>query len=247
MENVDGSEDVSEPETAIQENVSEEPDLSEIDNILNSMENIDDSEAVSESDDTEKPDLNEIDDILNSIDINKTAEVTELDDVISEELDSAEHNSNKIDDEQPNDLLAKQLSDVAFKENVPLPKVETSKENDFIDIETLLESSNNDSKDEPYSELNIDLGLDEFPDVIGNENNISINDGENEISAQLDLARAYLEIDDKSGAKEILLSVFEGSEGKQRAEIEKLLNRLTQYGHVILSDNKPAFMLVFYL
>ena len=128
-------------------------------------------------------------------------------------------------EDDPNDLLAKQLSDVAFKGDGALPKVDKSVKDDFIDIETLLEGSNHSSTDEPYSEFDLDLGLDDFPDVINATSN-NVSEAENEISAQLDLARAYLEIDDKAGAKEILLAVQSKSEGGQKAEIEKLLSRI---------------------
>jgi pilus assembly protein FimV len=125
------------------------------------------------------------------------------------------------------DRLAQQISDVAFNEEVDLPEVGDAKEDDFIDIETLLENSGPMDKDEPYSELELDLGLEEFPDVVDLQDNIDIDDDENGIGAQLDLARAYLEIDDKEGAKEILMAVVDDSNGKQREEIDKLLSRLS--------------------
>ena len=129
--------------------------------------------------------------------------------------------------DKDNDLLAKQISGVAFNEQVPLPEVgETAQDDEFIDIETLLGNSNKTDKDEPYSELELDLGLDEFPDVVNLKENVDIDDDENGIGAQLDLARAYLEIDDKVGAKDILMSVVDASNGKQRTEVEKLLSRL---------------------
>lgn len=106
------------------------------------------------------------------------------------------------------------------------PKVDSVLENNFIDIETLLKNSDKAAKEEPYSEFALDLGLDEFPDVINTENGVDIDDDENGVAAQLDLARAYLEIDNKADAKKILLNVVEGSNGTQRVEIEKLLSRL---------------------
>ncbi|WP_413698648.1 FimV/HubP family polar landmark protein [Psychromonas sp. KJ10-10] len=103
--------------------------------------------------------------------------------------------------------------------------MDKASKDDFIDIETLLENSGvND--DEPYSELDLDLGLEEFPDVVGSQEGSDVDDDEDGIGAQLDLARAYLEIDDQAGAKEILLSVVDNSSGAQRIEIDKLLSRL---------------------
>lgn len=126
-----------------------------------------------------------------------------------------------------NDLLAQQISDVAFNEQVELPKVgDSPASDDFIDIETLLGNSEANENDEPYSELALDLGLEEFPDVVNMQESVDIDDDEHGIAAQLDLARAYLEIDDKAGAKNILLSIADLSDGKQRVEIDKLLSRL---------------------
>ena len=114
--------------------------------------------------------------------------------------------------------LAEELSDVAFTENVPLPKVDKDDTDTFIDIETLLEGCS--SEDE---NVEFNLGLDECTEIHSED----INEIENEISAKIDLARAYLEIDDKSGAKEILDQLLEKAESQQKAEIEKLLSKLT--------------------
>jgi len=126
----------------------------------------------------------------------------------------------------PDLLLAQQLSDVSFNEDVPLPKIDAANKNDFIDIETLLGEGENSPNEEPYTEFNLDLGLDEFPDVINSDENESY-DKDDKTSAQLDLARAYIEIDDKQGAKDILLSIADESDEKQRVEIDKLLSQLS--------------------
>ncbi|WP_198552812.1 FimV/HubP family polar landmark protein [Psychromonas sp. Urea-02u-13] len=151
-------------------------------------------------------------------------ETPELD--LSEFEESTDEVAETNDVDKEHDLLAQQLSNVAFNEAVPLPKVERGTGDNFIDIETLLENSDDNTKDEPYSELALDLGLEEFPDVVDLQESVDIDDDENGIGAQLDLARAYLEIDDQAGAKEILMSVVGDSNGKQRIEIDKLLSRL---------------------
>ena len=119
-----------------------------------------------------------------------------------------------------NNALAEELSDVAFTENIPLPKIEDEIE-PFIDIETLLANSN----DVISEELDFDLEME--LDAPPTETHLEDTNGvENQISTQLDLARAYLEIDDKSGAKDILDGIIDKSEGKQRKEIDKLLKKL---------------------
>jgi pilus assembly protein FimV len=159
---------------------------------------------------------------IDALDIQENSSSLDVD--VPEMLEESETDGIKTRGDQ--DLLAQQLSDVAFNEEVPLPKVDRAGRNDFIDIETLLENSDVNDKDEPYSELELDLGLEEFPDVVDLQESVDIDDDENGIGAQLDLARAYLEIDDQAGAKEILMSVVEDSNGKQRVEIDKLLSRL---------------------
>ena len=165
-------------------------------------------------------DLTDLDDAALELDENVPFDASALDDLIAEQEPKEKLEKNG------QDIFAKQLSDVAFNVDAPLPKVDSEQITDFIDIETLLENSDQLSKDEPYAELDLDLGLNEFPDVVNAEEGIDIDDDENGIGAQLDLARAYLEIDDQAGAKEILLSVLDDSNGAQRIEIDKLLSRL---------------------
>ena len=154
---------------------------------------------------------------INAVELATSADKAEGAEMVAEEVEA--------DISTTADLDGQELSDKqdAFNADTPQPEVDSEQKNSFIDIEKLLENSDNAVKDEPYSELNLDLGLDEFPDVINAENGVDIDDDEHGIAAQLDLARAYLEIDNKVGAKRILLKVVEDSNGAQRAEIEKLL------------------------
>ena len=72
---------------------------------------------------------------------------------------------------------------------------------------------------------NLDIGLDEFPDVLPQHDGIDIDD-DGGVGAKLDLARAYLEIDDKDSAKELLLEVQSSGSNEQIKEAEKLLSRI---------------------
>ncbi|WP_193755522.1 FimV/HubP family polar landmark protein [Psychromonas sp. psych-6C06] len=202
-----------------------ELDLADLENSLSSTELEKDSTFDLSEDDANEdvlPDLDGLAD-LDLTDLEQDLDESDAQALISEEEKNDADNTEVVDE---NDLLAQQISDVAFNNDVPLPKVGDADQDDFIDIETLLEGSGSTDSDEPYSELNLELGLEEFPDVVDLQSSVDIDDDENGIGAQLDLARAYLEIDDKAGAKEILQSVLEGSNGKQRDEINKLLSRL---------------------
>ncbi|WP_415225890.1 FimV/HubP family polar landmark protein [Psychromonas sp.] len=218
-----------------------ETDLSAADELQTDLATEENELDLSES---EVADIDQISDLeLEIADTDDSVEVdsTEADNAQSDvlELDeSLEFDASALDDltaepaveetakEEKPDLLAQQLSDVAFNADVPLPKVDSKQKDDFISIETLLENNDEHGKSEPYSEMDFDLDLDDFPDVINSEGSVDIDDDENGIGTQLDLARAYLEIDDKEGAKEILLSLVDLSNGAQRTEIDKLLARL---------------------
>ena len=52
-------------------------------------------------------------------------------------------------------------------------------------------------------------------------------DADGGVGAKLDLARAYIEIDDKPSAIDLLNEVMEQGSGEQKSEAEKLLKRLS--------------------
>jgi len=148
---------------------------------------------------------------------------------IDSDIDSkAKPEITEVDDIDDNDLLASQLGEIAFNEPTTPADVPNAADvsDDYIDIERLLEESGDESTDEPYQGANFDLGLDDFPDVIPDADGIDVDIDEGGIGQKLDLARAYLEIDDKEGAKSILEEIQGQGSDDQIAEITKLLTRL---------------------
>ncbi|MDO6526798.1 FimV/HubP family polar landmark protein [Motilimonas sp. 1_MG-2023] len=134
----------------------------------------------------------------------------------------------EVDDIDDTDLLASQLGEIAFNEPsspADVPNV-ADVSDDYIDIERLLEESGDESTDEPYQGANFDLGLDDFPEVLPEAGGVDVDIDEGGIGQKLDLARAYLEIDDKDGAKSILEEIQGQGSEEQIAEVTKLLNRL---------------------
>ncbi|MCE2593453.1 hypothetical protein K6Y31_01310 [Motilimonas cestriensis] len=134
----------------------------------------------------------------------------------------------EVDDIDDTDLLASQLGEIAFNEPsspADVPNV-ADVSDDYIDIERLLEESGDESTDEPYQGASFDLGLDDFPEVLPEADGIDVDIDEGGIGQKLDLARAYLEIDDKDGAKSILEEIQGQGSEDQIAEVTKLLNRL---------------------
>jgi len=74
--------------------------------------------------------------------------------------------------------------------------------------------------------VKLDVGLDEYSNSLLDKNMVDIDDETNRFGAQLDLARAYLEIEDKDGAKSILEPLAGVGDAVQQAEVNKLLSKL---------------------
>ncbi len=145
-----------------------------------------------------------------------------------ESVDEIEAEDSSLDS---SDALAAQLGEVAFDESVEPPEVphrDHAEEDRFIDIEKLLdESESSETTDEPYDEVTLDVGLDEFPDIMPENTDVDVDQDEGGIGAKLDLARAYLEIDDKAGAKELLEEIKDLGTEEQKGEVAKLLGRMS--------------------
>ncbi|TEW55188.1 hypothetical protein E2R68_05365 [Psychromonas sp. RZ22] len=103
--------------------------------------------------------------------------------------------------------------------------ITTQKENnEFINIETLLADTDKNSET-TEDEFNLEFGLDEFPDVV--QSFSEFDSDEDGIAAHLDLARAYLEMDEKDAASDILTALLSIAKDDKLKEVEKLLERIT--------------------
>ncbi|WOT03999.1 FimV/HubP family polar landmark protein [Shewanella youngdeokensis] len=99
------------------------------------------------------------------------------------------------------------------------------KDNDFIDIDRLLNEANeDDSETDLYQELDVDMG--ELDSLMGNTPMVDVDDAENAINAKLDLARAYIEIDDNDSAKALLKEVKLDGNDRQQQEAVGLIKEL---------------------
>ncbi|CAM3860699.1 FimV/HubP family polar landmark protein [Rheinheimera salexigens] len=82
-------------------------------------------------------------------------------------------------------------------------------DDDFVEIDKLLASSEQQETDpERFNHLNVDVGLDEFADVIGINQPHDVDKDDNGFAAKLDLARAYIEMDDQESAEQILQAIL---------------------------------------
>ena len=99
----------------------------------------------------------------------------------------------------------------------------------YVSIDELLAQAEQQEVGAPVNpemiQPNLDVGLDEFPDMLPKHDGIDIDD-DGGVGAKLDLARAYLEIDDKANAKVLLLEVQAMGSSEQMKEAEKLLSRI---------------------
>ncbi|MEZ6932115.1 FimV/HubP family polar landmark protein [Aeromonas sp. S16(2024)] len=130
----------------------------------------------------------------------------------------------------PNELALADFED-AFTEAEPhqgdLKPREQAQANDYVEIDKLLAEANASSTEqEPYQGFSLDVGLDGFPEVLPESTGFDVDADDGGVGAKLDLARAYLEIDDKESARELLQEAAAQGSEHQRSEAEKLLRRL---------------------
>ncbi|MCE9686844.1 hypothetical protein LZP73_11635 [Shewanella sp. AS16] len=123
-------------------------------------------------------------------------------------LDARESTKSRTSDEQHEDSLA------SFQ-----------KENGFIDIDKLLNESDDELSDtDLYKDVSVEMG--EVEALLGNTPMIDVDDEENAVNAKLDLARAYIEIEDKDSAKALLGEVQLDGNPRQQEEAASLLKNL---------------------
>ncbi|WDO00418.1 pilus assembly protein FimV [Aeromonas allosaccharophila] len=146
-------------------------------------------------------------------------------------LDPAKAKDAELDLEwDPNELALSDFED-AFAEVESHPADvqprEQAQESGYVEIDKLLaEADASTTEQEPYQGFSLDVGLDGFPEVLPESTGFDVDADDGGVGAKLDLARAYLEIDDKDSARELLQEAAEQGSDHQRAEAEKLLKRL---------------------
>ncbi|WP_311568575.1 FimV/HubP family polar landmark protein [Photobacterium arenosum] len=96
----------------------------------------------------------------------------------------------------------------------------------YISIDELMKELEGESDPELDSApLKLDVGLDEFPDVLAGIGDIDV-DGAGEYASKLDLAKAYLEMNDTDGAYFLLEDVAENGDGDVSREAANLLLKM---------------------
>ncbi|MGE6453486.1 FimV/HubP family polar landmark protein [Shewanella baltica] len=153
---------------------------------------------------------------------------TDFDD--DEDVLTSEDSFSLVDDLTVDEALAAldaQESRKAQKKFVPEHDLTNfQNENGFIDIDKLLNDADEDGTDtDLYSEVDVDMS--DVGALIGDAAMIDVDDEENSVNAKLDLARAYIEIDDSDSAKALLKEVQIDGNERQQDEAGRLLKEMS--------------------
>ena len=91
---------------------------------------------------------------------------------------------------------------------------------DFVEIDSLLASAGSSQDDaQRFNNLNVDVGLEDYADIIGEHEQRDVDAEDNGYSAKLDLVRAYIEIDDTESA-ELILDEILASDAPEHVKAE---------------------------
>lgn len=135
------------------------------------------------------------------------------DDFDFEQMMAEFDDEDTLDDELAADDIESLLSrsDQVLNESDVTARATDSAGEEFVDIDTLIEDSGDDSDDMEDEE---------------SEQTTSQGDEDDNLAAQLDLARAYLEMDEIDEARETVKSVIDVAQGDILEEANELLNRI---------------------
>ena len=174
------------------------------------------------------------------------ADVPGLDDWLSEEDGEADTSIlNELEHADFDDLLSaiddEEVDSVTEEKSKPTPKLDNpdldlealfseeldsdSPDDDFLSVDDLLEEA--EIADEPAGEeeFDLDVSLSDFTGETSDEDLIDV-DLDSGNAANLDLARAYIDMDDYSAARGLLLEVLEQGTDEQKQEAQSLLNEI---------------------
>ncbi|EOG7716274.1 FimV/HubP family polar landmark protein [Vibrio parahaemolyticus] len=99
------------------------------------------------------------------------------------------------------------------------------KKNQFMTIDELMAQVDKEGGEFEEQELMLDVGLNEFPDVIGDIGDVDV-DTNAEAAGKLDLAKIYLEMNDPQGAIKLLEEAIVYGEDGIRREAKKLIDTI---------------------
>ena len=119
------------------------------------------------------------------------------------------------------------LSEQTDAEPFEVEGIDTA-ESDYLDIDDLLEESDEADADlEPYQNADMDVGLGDFEDLLAGEDSLDVDMESQGFSAKLDLARAYLEINDSESALKVIDEVISNGPPEVQDEAQALKQQLS--------------------
>lgn len=154
------------------------------------------------------------------IDVDDVGENDSSEDSSQEELEQGKKEELTLDN--PDLDLEALLSDV--------PSIEMGGESketeDFLDVEALMDDGDDATFTDPDSQpLDLDVSLSDFTGVSDTDSVVDIDKDAGQ-NANLDLARAYLEMDDVDAAKELLEEVMRDGSEEQKQEADTILKSI---------------------
>ncbi|EMK3322665.1 AAA family ATPase [Vibrio vulnificus] len=99
------------------------------------------------------------------------------------------------------------------------------KKNQYMTIDELMAQVDGDEVEFEEEDLKLDVGLDEFPDVIGDISNVDVDENA-EAAGKLDLAKIYIEMNDAEGAIKLLEEAIVYGDDVVRREAKNLIDMI---------------------
>ena len=201
------------------EEISPDAFLNELDDLANNEEVESPIEIAIDEAEIEDQFMSEISDTDFDALLNDLAEPEPID---TESLDEVELNFDALLSEELNKDLGTLDTETVSGDEVSQPDVE-----EYLEIDDLLaESDDFETEEEPYQEANMDVGLGDFDDLLAGENAPDVDLEADGFSAKLDLARAYIEIDDSESALAIIEEVINAGPESVQAEASSLRDKI---------------------
>ncbi|WP_308469289.1 FimV/HubP family polar landmark protein, partial [Alteromonas sp. KUL106] len=169
-----------------------------------------------DDDDEEDSDRDELE-IPDDLDIATPSEIEDSEQVSVEDKTESEEDELKLDN--PDLDLAALLSDIESDSEGEAGAAS----DDFLDVESLLNDGDDTNAIDPDSQaLDLDVSLSDFTGVSDEDTVIDIDKDAGQ-NANLDLARAYIEMDDVDAARELLEEVMKEGSEEQKQEAASIL------------------------
>lgn len=226
----------------LQIDLPEDDELAEAGSSIDSVDLDDDIFDLSELTDTEDEDVSALatesdiqaDDVDESLDLDDL-----LDAPLDVEVDSADELSEDtaeeltLDDVEEADDLAELLvadtaeestddSKVETEETIEEPLVAEDDNDDFSDLEDLMSSDA-----EGLAENSDLIGGIDLDELAAADDEFDFLAGTDECATKLDLARAYVDMEDADGARELLQEVIQEGNDEQKSEAKDLMDKLS--------------------